>query len=171
MTFAEFEKLREPEGFRYELHHGELVEVTFPKMTHMRAQERLLTLLRGAPSDTGIVTLEFGYRALPEGEARRADVAYVSTERWKELNPDDYFYGAPDLVIEVLSPSNTAAEMRDKRKLCLANGSREFWVVDPEQREVEVWTPDGRSVTHVAGQRVPLFFAEGPGIEVDGIPG
>ena len=65
-------------------------------------------------------------------------------ERWDGI--EDYLFGAPELVIEVLSPSNTASEMRDKRKLCLANGSVEFWVVDPEQREVEVSTPDGHSI-------------------------
>jgi Uma2 family endonuclease len=49
--------------------------------------------------------------------------------------------------------------MRDKRKLCLANGSREFWVVDPQQREVEVSTPnDGHSVIYGPGQKIPLFF-------------
>jgi Uma2 family endonuclease len=65
------------------------------------------------------------------------------------------------LVIEVLSPSNSATEIREKRRLCLENGSREFWVVDPIQREIEVSTTDGRSIIYRSGQGIPLFFAEG----------
>jgi len=79
--------------------------------------------------------------------------------------------GAPELVIEVLSPSNTAAELRAKKKLCLENGSEQFWVVDEEHREIEVSTPDGRTVTYKTGQQIPLFFAPGASILVDAIFG
>ena len=72
------------------------------------------------------------FAPLPEYELRVADVAYLSPERFAQADPEDYIRGAPDLVIEVLSPSNTAAEIYEKEKLCLENGSREFWVVDPE---------------------------------------
>jgi Uma2 family endonuclease len=72
-------------------------------------------------------------------------------------------------VIEVLSPSNTVAEINDKKTLCLENGSREFWVVDIEHRQVEVSTPDGRGTTHKAGQHIPLFFAENAQLAVDAI--
>ena len=77
--------------------------------------------------------------------------------------------GAPDLVIEVLSPSNTASEIIDKKTLCLENGSREFWVVDSEHRQVEVSTPDGLTVTYKAGQQVPLHFAPGTHLAVDAV--
>lgn len=69
-------------------------------------------------------------------------------------------------MVEVLSPSNTNAEMRDKRKLCLENGAREFWVVDPIQQEVEVTTPDRRSIIYRSGESVPLFFAPATPVRV-----
>jgi Uma2 family endonuclease len=56
----------------------------------------------------------------------------------------------------VLLPSNTAAEIFEKEKLCLQNGGREFWVVDPDRRQVKVSTPDGRTVTYPSGQEIPL---------------
>jgi Uma2 family endonuclease len=77
--------------------------------------------------------------------------------------------GAPEIVIEVLSPSNTIKKMREGRKICLENGCREFWTVDSKSREVEVSTPDGHSNTYKPGQQVPLFFAAGSGIAVDAI--
>jgi Uma2 family endonuclease len=51
------------------------------------------------------------------------------------------------------------SEIRDKRKICLENGCREFWLVDTKLREVEVTTADGRSVIYKSGQQIPLFFA------------
>lgn len=167
MTFEEAARLPEPKGFRYELHHGELVEVPFPKLLHTRVQRRLRQLLEKAGD--GVVEIEIGFRALPEFEYRRADVAYLTKERWESPGPDGYLRGAPELVIEVLSPSNTVSEMRDRRKLCLGNGSVEFWVVDPDEREVEVWTRDGRPVVYRPGQQIPLFFAAGASIPVDAI--
>jgi len=73
---------------------------------------------------------------------------------WRE----SYFVGAPELVIEVLSPSNTAAEMLDRRIPCLENGAREFWLVNAGHRQVEVSTPDGHTITYKYGQEIPLFF-------------
>jgi len=75
---------------------------------------------------------------VPEHEYRIADVGYCSKERWNTADPNAYFAGAPDLAIEILSPSNTMKEMLHKRQLCLENGSLEFWVLDIERRKVEV---------------------------------
>jgi Uma2 family endonuclease len=165
MTFAEFEQLPDPPGHRYELHHGVLVKVPFPQFPHVRAQRQLRRLLESAAGNAGVVHTEMPYRPLPEREGWCADVAYMRTERWDSINR--YLMGAPDLVVEILSPSNTAAEMLDKRNICLENGSREFWVVDTDHRQVEVSTPDGHTITYKSGQEIPLFF--GGRLSVDSI--
>ena len=72
-------------------------------------------------------------------------------------------------MIEVLSPSNTARELYDKEKLCLDNGAKEFWVVDPDRRQIKVSTPDGRTITWQSGQEIPLPLFGGAGIAVDAI--
>ena len=165
MTFAEYEQLPDPAGGRYELRHGELFTVAAPKFPHVRAQRQLRLLLERAAGDAGVSHTEMPYRPLPEHECWYADVAYVSKARWDAV--EDYLFGAPELVIEVLSPSNTADELIEKRNLCLANGSREFWVVDAKRRQVEVSTPDGRAVTYKSGQKIPLFL--GGRLSVDAI--
>jgi Uma2 family endonuclease len=79
--------------------------------------------------------------------------------------------GAPDLVIEVLSPSNTAAEIFDKEKLCLENGSQEFWVVDPDRLQVKISTPDGFTITYHSGQEIPLSLFGNAKVPVNAIFG
>jgi Uma2 family endonuclease len=166
MTFAEFEQLpNPPEGFPFELRHGELVKLVFPKMKHSRVQWQLRRLLERAAGQAGIVEKEVGFRPVPEHEYRIADVAFISKGRWDTA--EDYLFGAPEIVIEVLSPSNTATEMLDKEKLCLENGCQEFWIVDPTLQLVKVSTPDGRAITYSAGQEIPLFF--GGRLAVDSI--
>jgi Uma2 family endonuclease len=165
MTFDEYQALPDPPGHYYELHHGELCAMANPKFPHVRAQNQLHRLLLGAAGDSGIVHIEMPYRPLPDHEAWRADVVYISKARWNAI--EDYLFGAPELVIEVLSPSNTVDEINEKRDLCLKNGSREFWVVDTKRREVTVSTPDGHSIVYETGQEIPLFF--GGSLSVDAI--
>ena len=143
MTFAEFEQLPEPQGYRLELHRGEPVQVPPPKNPHFVVQQTLRDLLANAAGTNGRVVTEVGFRAHSEFEFRIADVAYFSRESWAIFQTESYFKGAPELVIEVLSPSNTASEMLEKESLCLENGAREFWIVDMDHRLVKVSTPDG----------------------------
>jgi len=160
MSFAEFELLPEtPRGFRYELRHGEPVQMPPPNRTHYLVQRRLRQALERAAGNAGEVDIEMPFRPRPNFEYWQADVAFVSRNRWDQTPDASHLEGAPDLVVEVLSPSNTAAEILDRRNMCLENGSREFWLVDIEHRQVEVSTPDGRSITYKPGQSIPLFFA------------
>lgn len=170
MTVEEFRKLPEDSGPVYhELRHGELVSVSQPKMKHCRIQRRLVALLSPLANTLGEVYAEFPFRALPEYELRVADVAFVTKERSTAVDPDDNLHGAPGLVIEILSPSNTTAEMYDKEKLCLENGAREFWVVDPAGRQLKVSTPDGHTVTWHSGQEIPLPLFGNARLRVDDI--
>lgn len=69
------------------------------------------------------------------------DVAYVSHERMKEVeNLEKFLPFAPDLAVEVLSPTNTAQEMDEKVALYFAGGSRAVWVINPRRRTVTAYT-------------------------------
>jgi Uma2 family endonuclease len=157
MTVEEFRALPEDTGeFYHELHCGEVVQMPRAKHKHYRIQYRLHDMLRLAARDAGFVGVEFAFRAIPEYDLRVADVAFVSMERYQTIDPEDNLRGAPDMVIEVLSSSNTASEILAKETLCLKNGCREFWVVDPKTRQVKVSTSDGHTRTYEEGQEIPL---------------
>jgi Uma2 family endonuclease len=167
MTFAEFERLPDPGGLAYyELHHGEVVRLTRPALNHIFIQKRLQNLL-DATSAEGMAFVEVGLRMLAEYDYRVADVAWSPKDHWARMDLAGQFRGVPQLVIEALSPSNTAAQMLDREQLCLENGTQEFWVVNIARRQVRISTRDGRSATYRAGDNIPLFF--GGSIAVDAI--
>jgi Uma2 family endonuclease len=166
MTFAEFEELPN-QGLRQELRHGEVVNLAPPKHGHRLIQRRLRQLLEVHSRNFGEVDLECGFRPVNEFEFRMVDVAVVSTVRWDAIPVDSYLDGAPELVIEVISPSNTAGEIADKQNLCLPNGTLEFWVIHPKRRDVKVTKQGGEVKTYRSGQQIPLFF--GGSIAVDAI--
>jgi Uma2 family endonuclease len=86
-------------------------------------------------------------------------VACVKLDR--HLAESKWLIGSPELVIEVKSPSNTKAQLRDKAMTTLAgSGSGEFWVVDPKTRTVSVYTKGGMHV-YGADQAVPVSLFEG----------
>src|SRR5690349_5407222 len=107
MTVEEFSRLPEREDVIQELHWGTVVTLTRPKMRHTRLQYQLVALLTPYAYNKGVVVAEMAFRALPEYDVRGADVAFVSRERWDGTPDNDYLRGSPELVIEVLSPSNT----------------------------------------------------------------
>jgi Uma2 family endonuclease len=162
MTVDEFKQLPETGPFYYELRRGELVEVARPKFKYSLIQAQLLRLLEPHLNERYWASIQIPFRPLPEYEVRSADVAAVMLARVQQADPDDFLQGAPELVIEVVSPSNTVQEMSDKERLCLENGCREFWVVDPMLLQVKVSTPDGITRTYQSGHEIPLemFGAE-----------
>ena len=171
MTVEEFRRLPEDRGDTYhELHHGELITLTRPKLKHSLIQTNLLFLLKPLADPSAHVSMEVSFRPSPEHELWAADVAYLSAERFRQVDPEDNIQGAPDLVIEVLSPSNTAGEMLDRERICLVNGAREFWLVDPDRRQVKVSTPDGRTIAYQSGQQIPLpLFGPVAQVNVDDV--
>ena len=70
---------------------------------------------------------------------RRPDLAFLRKERLPARPFPDLFPGAPDLVVEVLSPSDSIGNAAAKARLYLASGSTEVWSVDPEAQVVTVY--------------------------------
>ena len=156
ITVEEYERIPDPPGGRYELHHGEVAFVTFPVRQHKELQRRLRRMLEALPGAQGyIVDTEFPYRPLAENEVWGADVACLSAARYDSI--DKWLEGSPELVIEVKSPSNTKAEMHDKAMTTLAGtGAAEFWVVDAETKTVLIHRKSSGMRVYGADEAAPL---------------
>lgn len=167
ITVEQYERIPDPPGGRYELHHGELVFVTYPVRQHKDLQRLLRKILETMAEPKGfLVDTEYPFRPIPEHEVWGADVACVREARHRAETK--WLNGSPEIVIEVKSPSNTKAELSDKAMTTLTGeGAAEFWIVDAKTRTVTVHTRQGMSV-YYSGQfvPVPLFACE---ISIDGL--
>jgi Uma2 family endonuclease len=85
---------------------------------------------------------------------KAADVAWVSRERMKELGDGVFFIQAPEICVEVLSPSNTEAEITEKRALYFDAGAREVWICDRDGSITFFNAPDS---TAPASSLCPAF--------------
>jgi Uma2 family endonuclease len=159
-----------PEGeLLYELHSGEVVALTRPRARHWKLQLRLSRLLEPKLRNFGEVATEVPYRPVAEFELRAADVAAISRARWDAIDPDDNLHGAPELVIEVKSPSNTERQLRELVSLCLNNGAVECWIVDANNKSVTVIRREGTATVFAAGASIPLSAFGGAELAVDEI--
>src|SRR5438445_6418803 len=160
LTVEEFLKLAEPKEGNLELHHGEAVVMPPPKKGHQRIQDRIQMLLKPLLADRYFVHMEMAFRPAPEYEVWVADVGCVSIGRDDATGDDEYLMGSPELVVEVLSPSNTMDEMNDKMAICMDNGCVSFWVVDPKRKRVSV--TEGNITRHYGeGETIPCAILAG----------
>ncbi len=161
VTFAELEQMPELPGDRWELHEGELVRVPPPLHGHRLIQRIIQRTLERGLGRRFQVEIELGFRTLGEHEYRVADVAVMSSDRWRLVPRNGYIEGAPEIVIEAILPSNRLAVIRRTGELCLANGCIQFWTVDPKRGTIQVRDRDGLEAEYGPGDQLPLPFGCG----------
>lgn len=128
-----------PEGTRYQLVEGELVRAPALTRLHQDIVLNLATLLRNhvLPTRLGKVYAAPFDVYLGEHDVLQPDVLFVSTERLSILK-DDGAHGAPDLVIEILSPATAQLDKKRKRAVYARAGVKELWLVHPDMRQVHL---------------------------------
>ena len=132
-----------PEGTRAELIDGELFMSPSPRLKHQDAVGNLFAILRDfvrARSLGRVFVAPFDVH-LPSGDIVEPDVLFVAQSNCGILQ--DWVRGVPDLVVEVLSPDGVERDRIVKRDLYAQNGIQEYWIVDPEAKTVEVFSPSG----------------------------
>jgi Uma2 family endonuclease len=145
----EFDRLTEPDEVRYELDHGELIEMTRPRYEpHNRI---VMTIARGllgwlAGNPIGEVLMSDNLFVLGPNTKRAPDLSFMTLERIRRIQPGRDIDGAPDLAIEVLSPSDAEAAVRRKVKQYFDAGAQMVWLVFPDRRTIEVCRPDAAVV-------------------------
>jgi Uma2 family endonuclease len=158
LTVEEFDRLDLSQGRNWELHDGEVVEVPFPLFVHRLIQMRVVALL-GPLFPYAQVVMECPFQA-GDHDKRSADVAVVSQDRAQAARQQGILSGAPELVVEVLSPSNSVMELKRYRRLCLNNGTALFLVIDPEDNTVEAFTQGTKVATYTVEDSLPVVLLD-----------
>lgn len=151
--FTADELLRLPgDGSRYELVRGELRKMSPAGSKHGRVAARILIRLGTFVEQHGlgvVYAAETGFVLGRSPDTVRApDVAFVRAER--VVNADGFYPAAPDLAVEVLSPSDSFSEVQEKTHEWLQAGTRAVVLVDPAKRLVTVQRADGNRVVSAA---------------------
>ncbi len=121
-----------------ELIAGELIVSPTPKQKHQDIVGNTYTELRKLPPGKAVVSPMDVY--LDEETVLQPDVFWVSgADSRCQLGDDGWWHGAPDLAVEVLSPSTARRDHGVKFALYEQYGTREYWLIDPEAEFVEVF--------------------------------
>ena len=175
-TFADY--LKWNDGKRYELIDGQVyILAPAPSPEHHRISGELYRQISNylLDKDCQVFAAPFDVR-LPEGEERDEEILTI-------VQPDILVVcdkskldqrglkGAPDMVIEIVSPSTAGRDRGVKRDLYERNGVREYWLVDYSNKTIEVYLLNkgnsyGKPVVYSAEEKVPVNIFEGLEIEL-----
>ncbi len=143
MTWQQFRGMELPEGdnFIYELINGILMRRSSPSLIHHDVSRNLERKL-----DKFLLEKPIGkfYHApvdvyLDDNNSIVPDLSFIKNERLFLTENKDYIAGAPDLIVEIVSPGNIKRDRVEKMELYERFAVREFWLIDPKNRTVEVY--------------------------------
>ncbi len=128
---------------RHEIVDGELFVTPTPRVNHQHVAANLLVLLRSFadPLRLGLTVGPITVR-LEEELVLEPDLVFIRQDRMSIVDPEGDVHGPPDLVVEILSPSTKSYDRNLKRKRYLESGVGEVWIIDIDERMVEVWRPE-----------------------------
>jgi len=169
-TYEDYEKL--PEGAPYQLIGGELIMTPSPMPYHQIIvrnigfellkfnEQRRLGEVIFAPMDV----------YLSETETYQPDIIFISKDRVNIIG-EKKIEAAPDLVIEILSPSTAYYDLRHKKRIYEKSGVKEYWIVDPMEKGLEAYeNVNGEFKVFSQAQekdRVKSKLLEGFGVELE----
>ncbi len=127
------------DGRAYEIIDGELFVTPSPSIRHQRTsrelQHALLTFLRSTGSGE-VLSAPVGVK-LDDGSVVEPDIVVVLAANAGRIG-EQVIEGAPDIVIEILSPGTAQRDLGIKRRKYEASNVPEYWIVDAESRRIEV---------------------------------
>ena len=143
MTWQEFREMEidDNDNYIYELIKGILMRRTSPSVKHQRISRKLTEALGKflainpigeylyAPTD---VYLDDSNGIVP-------DISFVGKERSFVIKDEEYINGAPDMIIEIISPGSVKRDRVEKKKLYEKFAVKEYWLIDPANKTVEIF--------------------------------
>jgi Uma2 family endonuclease len=140
LTIGDLDAMPE-DGNHYEIIEGELF-VSAPSLSHQQIVFKIMLAIGNFLQETPIGMIWPGPGViLSDFSGVIPDIVYISNERLDNIASGDRIAGAPDLIIEILSPG-TDNERRDKqakRQLYAKYGVKEYWIADPQKATIQIY--------------------------------
>lgn len=172
-TYEDYRSLPESMDKRYELLDGDLVRVPAPTVTHQRVLRNLGYLLVQFVRAHGLGVMFYAPIDVVLGQGRDREVVQpdlvFSSQARLSLIVEEEIRGAPDLVVEILSPGTEGRDRGYKKALYARYGVHGYWIVDPKETYIEVYVPS-QAGFRLAGRfdaKIPLISALFPALELD----
>lgn len=132
--------LKTPDDKRYELINGELLMTPSPIPNHQRISGKLEFMVRKFITENNLGEV-FDAPCdvyLDNENVVQPDILFISKERLNIIGEKN-IQGAPDLVIEIISENSVYRDMVQKKKLYARFRVKEYWIVIPDEKEIEVY--------------------------------
>ena len=146
ITYSEFRQMEfdEDDPYFYELINGILVRKSAPQPKHQRISRKLLRLMdefiqKNALGEVFYAPIDV---FLDEENVPQPDLVYVSKDKASIVDESEGILGVPDLVVEIISPSSIRMDRVDKKSLYEGFGVPEYWLIDPKNTAIEVFSLD-----------------------------
>jgi Uma2 family endonuclease len=130
-----------PEGSRYELHRFQLIDISpAPKTEHQKIAKRLFRLFDQFVENNQLGEAYFAPMdvVFSDGEVCQADILVLANDQLHQIK-DDAVYGAPGLIVEVVSKGSVARDYVEKKEDYERFGVKEYWIVDPRNESILVY--------------------------------
>jgi Uma2 family endonuclease len=168
LTYEDYTLLPDDRN-RYEILDGELNVTPWPTTKHQTVSVNLLGLLHRYAREHGVGKLFSAPIDVILGESSivQPDLIFISQER-TEIITEKNVQGAPDLIIEILSPNTAKVGRLTKMQLYLRHGIKHYWLVDPDAKTLEVYKLESGRYHVVGGfEKDDTFKPElFPGLEI-----
>ena len=137
LTYADYLETSDDE--RYELLNGELILSPSPKEIHQYISSILHIMIGTFVRERSLGRVYFSPFdvVLSDTNVVQPDILFISNERADIVTPDNV-QGAPDLVVEILSPATAERDRTVKLDLYATHGVKEYWIVDPDAKTITV---------------------------------
>lgn len=151
-TYEDYERL--PEGALYQLIGGELIVTPSPIPYHQDILRKIGFKLVAFIEERGLGKVYYTPLDVyfSETDTYQPDIIFISKERLNIIG-EKKIEGPPDLVIEILSPQTAYYDLRTKKDTYEKAGVKEYWIVDPIQKAVEIFLNKGGSFEAVSAVR------------------
>ena len=171
-SYADYKNWELAPGERFELIYGEAYAMAAPNTYHqsilMELAKQIAVFMTG--KQCKVFPAPFDVRLFYDGDENDDTVVQpdISVICDRSKLGKEGCHGAPDLIVEILSPSNTAIEMQEKFRLYREAGVREYWIIDPEHKTLHINLLDNGRIfpkTYKAFETAPAEIF--PGLLID----